>query len=142
MPISQNQALFSLLGIAFGGDGRVNFGLPDLRGRTPVSIGQGIALGERGGEETHVLTAAEVPGHTHPINATTNLANSPTGANNLLGLTATGVTVYKTGISAGDSPLHANTIGSAGGNVPHENRAPYLAMSWCISLSGIYPTRT
>ena len=142
LQINQNQPLFSLLGNTFGGDGRTTFALPDLRGRTPVSIGQGIARGAVGGEETHLLVAGEVPGHTHPINATTNPVNSPTGANNLLGQTAAGVTAYMQNLSIGDSPLQPNTIGTAGGNVPHENRTPFLTMNWCIAMSGTFPSRS
>src|SRR5438874_4197314 len=82
LPINQNQALFSLLGTTFGGDGRVNFGLPDQRGRTPIHVGGGHTLGERGGEQAHTLSIAELPQHVHSLNATTNVAttNNPTNA--------------------------------------------------------------
>jgi microcystin-dependent protein len=140
MAINQNQALFSLLGTTFGGDGRTTFALPDLQGRTPVSVGNGIVLGEKAGTETQTLTLAEVPTHSHAINATTVAANSPGAAGNLLAQTAAGA-VYKQNPAKIDSPLIASTIGSYGNSQPHENRTPYLVMKWCIALSGIYPSR-
>src|SRR3954451_23249810 len=78
LPINQNQALFSLLGTTFGGDGRVNFGLPDLRGRTPIHVGSGHSLGERGGGQAHTLSIAEMPTHTHVVNGTTAQASATT----------------------------------------------------------------
>jgi microcystin-dependent protein len=140
MPINQYQALFSLLGTTYGGDGITNFGLPDLRGRTPVSIGNGINLGAKGGEEMHTLQISEVPQHNHTINATTNAANNPAPGGNLLGQTASGATVYKQTTNI-NSPLNSSTIGAYGNGQPHENRTPYLVMNWCIALTGIYPSR-
>src|SRR6187401_1786199 len=86
LPINQNQALFSLLGTTFGGDGRVNFALPDLRGRTPIHVGAGHTLGERGGEQAHTLSISELPTHTHVLNASTAAANAspPSPTNNIL----------------------------------------------------------
>src|ERR1700722_6074879 len=91
LPINQYQALFSLLGTTYGGDGRTTFGLPDLRGRTPVSMGNGVVLGQKAGEEMHTLNSAEVPQHNHAINGTTAGANAPGPGGNLLGQTGTGV---------------------------------------------------
>jgi len=140
LPIAQNQALFSLLGTTYGGDGRTTFGLPDLRGRTPVSQGAGITLGAKAGEESHTLTTQEIPTHNHTVNGTTNGANSPAPANNLLGQTGAGVTAYKQSNNV-DSPLDTAAVSYYGGSQPHENRTPYLAMNWCIALSGVFPTR-
>src|SRR6188768_3970764 len=84
LPINQNQALFSLLGTNFGGDGRVNFALPDLRGRVPIHVGSGHTLGERGGEQAHTLTAAELPQHAHVMHATSATGDTPVAAGNLL----------------------------------------------------------
>src|SRR5881296_1373616 len=85
LPINQNQALFSLLGTTYGGDGRVNFGLPDLRSRVPIHMGSGHTLGERGGEQAHTLSIAELPTHTHVANASNNPGSTNLPANNLLG---------------------------------------------------------
>lgn len=141
LPISQNQALFSLLGTTYGGDGRTTFGLPDLRGRTPVSIGQSIVLGQKAGEETHTLITTEVPGHNHTIVATTTSPNSPAPGGNLLAQTGSGITVYKQNPANFNSPLDARTIAPYGGSQPHDNRSPYLVMNWCIALTGIFPSR-
>jgi microcystin-dependent protein len=141
LPIAQNQALFSLLGTTYGGDGRTTFGLPDLRGRTPVSAGSGIVLGQKGGEETHQLSTQEVPTHNHQINATTNTVNSPSAANNVLGQTVSGAAVYKQNPTNVNAPLDTSTVGPYGGNQPHENRTPFVAMNWCIAMAGIFPSR-
>src|SRR5215207_4061389 len=84
LPINQNQALFSLLGTTFGGDGRVNFALPDLRGRTPIHVGSGHTLGERGGEQAHTLSIAELPTHTHVLSANSQNGSTPAPAGNVL----------------------------------------------------------
>lgn len=141
LPINANQALFSLLGTTYGGDGKTTFGLPDLRGRTPISIGSGIALGAISGEESHTLAGTEVPAHNHTINATTNNVNAPIAANNLLGQTVTGATVYKQNPTNLNSSLDVRTIGFYGNGLPHENRTPFVAMDWCIALNGIFPSR-
>ena len=141
LPIAQNQALFSLLGTVYGGDGRTTFGLPNLQGRTPLSIGQSIVLGEKGGTETITLTTTQVPGHNHTIVATTTSPNSPTPAGHLLAQTGTGITVYKQNPTNLNTPLDPQTIAPYGGSQPHENRSPYLVMNWCIALQGIFPSR-
>jgi microcystin-dependent protein len=142
LAIGQFQALFSLLGTTYGGDGRTTFGLPDLRGRTPISIGNGIVLGQKGGEEHHTLTTNEVPRHNHTINASTTAANAFSPAADLLAQTASGINIYKQSPTKIDSPLDNRTIGPYGGSQPHENRSPYLVMNWCIALTGIFPSRT
>ena len=138
LPINQNQALFSLLGTTFGGDGRVNFALPDLRGRTPIHVGSGHTLGERGGEQAHTLSIAELPTHTHALNATnanatlavpavtTTLANSINyeayrGATNLVS-------------------MQPASVSDAGGSQAHLNMQPFLTLSFCIALQGIFPS--
>ncbi len=140
MPINQNQALFSLLGTTYGGDGRTNFALPDLQGRTPISIGNGIVLGEKAGTETHTLTLTEAAAHNHPVNGTTGPANSGGAGLGLLALTASGA-IYKQNSTNINSPLNAATVGSFGNGQAHENRHPYLVMNWCIALAGIFPSR-
>jgi microcystin-dependent protein len=138
MPINQNQALFSLLGTAFGGDGRVTFGLPDLRGRVPIHSGGGHSLGERGGEPFHTLTAAEMPAHLHVVSASSAATGGSAlpvgrylgGANNAYHAPGTTTT------------LVPDTVGSKGGSQPHENRQPSSTLSMCIALIGIFPSQT
>jgi microcystin-dependent protein len=137
LPINQNQALFSLLGTTFGGDGRVNFGLPDLRGRTPIHVGSGHTLGERGGEQAHTLSIAELPTHTHVASA-----NSATGTTNIptANLLAAANNLY-TGPSNLTS-LQASTVTNVGGSQAHLNMQPFLTLSFCIALQGIFPSPT
>ena len=143
LPINQNQALFSLLGTTYGGDGRVNFSLPNLQGRAPVHFGNGVALGESGGAATHTLTVAETAGHTHRMRATTDFTNTtvPGGA-----LTAAkkrgGANIYGAAGSANVS-MHAASIAPTAGPAnaqPHENMAPFLTLNYIISLFGIFPS--
>jgi len=143
LAINQYQALFSLLGTTFGGDGINTFALPDLRGRSPVSQGQSgnvsFPLGQKGGEEAHTLSLNEVPPHNHAIMGSTNnsgLVGAP--ASNLPGQPATAV--YAAG-AALNANLNNAAIASAGGSQPHENRQPFLVINWCISLTGIFPSR-
>jgi microcystin-dependent protein len=104
-------------------------------------VGNSIVLGERGGEEQHTLTVAEVPAHNHPINGSTAIANAFPPAANLLAQTATGINIYKQNPTKIDSPLDSRTITPFGGSLPHENRSPFLVMNWCIALTGIFPSR-
>jgi microcystin-dependent protein len=141
LPINQNQALFSLLGTTFGGDGRVNFALPDLRSRVPIHVGSGHTLGERGGEQAHTLSIAELPTHTHVASGTS--ANTDPNGTNIPGgnLLATGVNE----IYAAPSQLvalAAGTIGNVGGSQAHLNMQPFLVLSFCIALQGIFPSAT
>jgi microcystin-dependent protein len=141
MPINQNQALFSLLGTTFGGDGRVNFALPDFRGRTPIHIGSGHTAGERGGEQVHTITINELPVHSHLLNAidtgsSDNNVNNP--VNNLFS-NAKPADLYQN-TSANLVTLSPDTIGGGGGNQPHSNMQPYLTISFCIALQGIFPS--
>ncbi|MBL8242469.1 MAG: phage tail protein [Bryobacterales bacterium] len=145
MAISQNTALFSILGTMYGGDGRTTFGLPDLRGRVPIGMGSGPGLssyteGQMGGQETHTLLTTEMPAHTHAVAvAASNEANTPQNrpGGNVLGA----ANIYDLPASA-DAALGGVSCGSAGGGQPHENRQPYLAMNYIIALAGIFPSRS
>jgi microcystin-dependent protein len=135
LPINQNQGLFSLLGTTFGGDGRVNFALPDLRGRTPLHVGGSHTLGERGGEQAHTLSIAELPTHTHPFNASQANANVPTPGNSMFG---TSNNMYAA--PANLTSINAQTITNVGGSQAHLNMQPFLTLSFCIALQGIFPS--
>jgi microcystin-dependent protein len=139
LPINQNQALFSLLGTTYGGDGRINFGLPNLQGRTPIGYGGGVVLGQRAGEDAHTLVSTEVPTHIHALQATTTGATAVTPGGNLLAATSGAATLYA-GVSALGA-MNAATISNAGSSQPHENRQPFLVMTWCIALAGIFPSQ-
>jgi prepilin-type processing-associated H-X9-DG protein len=135
LPINQNQALFSLLGTTFGGDGRVNFALPDLRGRVPIHVGSGHTLGERGGEQAHTLSIAEVPSHVHALAAGTG-APTAVPANALLG--DGHVAAYKPPQEL--AALAAPSVTNVGGSQAHLNMQPFLTISFCIALQGIFPS--
>ena len=139
LPINQNQPLFSLLGTTYGGDGRVNFGLPNLQGRVPIHMGNAHTLGERGGEQGHTLSIAEIPTHTHTLNATSvngdliiastnQLAGSPTQLyhvpdNNLVA-------------------MNPGSVANVGGSQAHINMQPFLVLNFSIALQGIFPSQT
>ena len=140
LPINQNQALFSLLGTTYGGDGRVNFALPDLRGRVPIKVGSGHTQGEKGGEQAHTVSISEMPTHTHVLKPTTNpaVANTPPGGS-LLGQSS-GQFLYSapTNVTA----MAPNSISNIGGSQAHLNMQPFLVLSFCIALQGIFPSPT
>lgn len=138
LPINQNQALFSLLGTTFGGDGRVNFALPDLRGRTPIHVGSGHTLGERGGEQAHTLNIAEIPTHTHQGSFTTSAANAAPGNTVVPGATLNPAYGPVQSLVA-MNPASLTTIG---GSQAHLNMQPFLTLSFCIALQGIFPSPT
>ncbi|AWK03649.1 phage tail protein [Flavobacterium crocinum] len=143
LPLSQQTALFSLLGTTYGGDGKSTFALPDLQGRTPMHPGQGPGLslhdlGETGGSETVTLLESEIPYHTHSLMAATSNSQSITPTNNSLGR-GNPLRVYSTGASNTD--MSATSINPTGGSTPHNNMMPYLTMNFCIALQGIYPPR-
>lgn len=136
LPINQNQALFSLLGTTYGGNGQTTFALPDLRGRVPVHEGSGFTLGQRAGESAHTLNIQELPAHTHVANANNTLADQGSPLNNFW--------------AAQDNPAYATSpnttmtpqaVTSVGGSQPHENRSPFLALLFVIALQGIFPSQ-
>jgi microcystin-dependent protein len=138
LPINQNQALFSLLGTTFGGDGRVNFALPDQRGRTPIHVGSGHTLGERGGEQAHTLSIAELCTHIHTLNGTSTAASQPVPTGAFLAAAAATDPSY-----AGPSSLVAmfpGALGNVGGSQAHLNMQPFLTLTFCIALQGIFPS--
>lgn len=137
LPINQNQGLFSLLGTTFGGDGRVNFALPDLRGRTPIHVGNGHTLGERGGEQAHTLSIAEIPTHTHMLTVSND--NATTSAPNASVMMAqASVDMYRSPTNL--VALGAGSIANVGGSQAHLNMQPFLTLSFCIALQGIFPS--
>lgn len=138
LPISQNQALFSLLGTTYGGDGIQTFGLPDLRGRTPIGMGGSYAIGEKAGVESVSLLASQIPTHTHGVNGCNQPAAARSPAAGFFGNTAS------TSLYAPSGPqvaLNANTVGASGGSQPHPNMQPYSVLNFCIALSGVFPSR-
>lgn len=138
LPINQNQALFSLLGTTYGGDGRVNFGLPDLQGRVPIHMGSGHTLGERGGEQGHTLSIGEIPTHTHTAVAATGVGDNPIPTSNLL--SAAQGQLY--GAPANLTSLLAGTVANVGGSQAHLNMQPFLVLNFSIALQGIFPSQT
>lgn len=138
LPINQNQALFSLLGTTFGGDGRVNFALPDLRGRTPIHVGSGHTLGERGGEQAHTLSIAELPTHSHFWNAVS--APATTSNPNTTFALAESVQSFLYTAPGNLQTMAPNMVGNTGGSQAHLNMQPFLTLSFCIALQGIFPS--
>jgi microcystin-dependent protein len=137
LPINQNQALFSLLGTTYGGDGRVNFGLPNLQGRVPIHMGSAHTLGERGGEQAHTLSVPELPTHAHAMFGADNPANAGTATNtSYLGQNAN---TY--GPASNLTPLASTEITSTGGSQAHLNMQPFLVLNFSIALQGIFPSQ-
>jgi microcystin-dependent protein len=148
LPISQNTALFSILGTTFGGNGQTTFGLPDLRGRVPMNFGQGPGLtprnlGENGGSETVTLLVTQMPAHTHQANASSANATAPSPQGGVWaqeldsqGGTGTGYT------GTPNTTMSPQAIGTAGGGQPHQNLQPYLCVNFIIALNGIFPSRS
>jgi microcystin-dependent protein len=137
LPINQNQALFSLLGTTFGGDGRVNFALPDLRGRVPIHVGSGHTLGERGGEPAHTLSIAEIPTHAHGLRASSDAGNAPV-PQGAVPASAAPSALY--GPPESLAALAAGSVANTGGSQAHLNMQPFLTLSFCIALQGIFPS--
>ena len=137
LPINQNQALFSLLGTTYGGDGRVNFGLPDLQSRVPLHMGGGLTLGERGGEQGHTLSISELPTHTHVPAASSASANAATPIGNYWA--NSGEAVFAGSSNAAMAP---QAVSNVGGSQAHLNMSPFLVLNFCIALQGIFPSQT
>lgn len=140
LPISENETLFQLIGTTYGGDGQSTFAMPDLRGRIPIHQGNGFILAETGGAEEITLTVNQIPAHSHPLLATTDIANSGNPGNAMLSSTATGNKIYAATIPS--VQLNNNSIATVGGSQPHTNFQPYLCVNFIISLFGIFPSPT
>jgi microcystin-dependent protein len=138
LPINQNQALFSILGTMYGGDGQTTFGLPDLRGRAPIMVGSGFTQGQKGGEEAHTLLISELPAHNHFGTGSTTGANSILGS---AGVPANAAFQAYSNVQGGVVPMVAGTVTQTGGSQPHTNVQPYLAVNFIIALTGIFPSR-
>lgn len=137
LPINQNQSLYSLLGTTYGGDGRTSFALPDLRSRTPIHVGDGHTLGSKSGEETHTLSANEIPQHLHTARASSQEGNTVIPENNVLA--ACPNRLYAPPLNLGD--LRFGTITNVGGSQAHDNMQPYIAVNFVIALQGLFPSR-
>ncbi|MEO6280460.1 tail fiber protein [Roseateles sp.] len=140
LPINQNQALFALLGTTYGGNGQTTFALPDLRGRAPLHSGDGVALGDKAGQEAVTLTAAQMPSHTHTLTATSDLANASVPAGAVPAAKARGGMSRYAPAGSGTAMAGAS-LALSGGNQPHLNMQPFTVLSWVIALQGIFPSR-
>jgi microcystin-dependent protein len=138
LPINQNQSLYSLLGTVYGGDGRTSFALPDLRGRTPVHVGNGVTQGQKSGEERVALSTAEIPSHNHTFQASNLLPNRESPQGNFL--TSSPLKPYST--VNPDAATNAATVANAGGGQGHENMQPFQVLNFVIALQGLFPPRT
>lgn len=138
LPINQNQALFSLLGTTYGGDGQTTFALPDLRGRVPLHVGNGYWLGHSGGAEAHTLTSAELPQHLHTVAAASADASALAPGGHLPAATPAPIYADGTNLVA----LHAASTSAAGGSQPHTNLQPSLTINFVIALQGIFPSHS
>jgi microcystin-dependent protein len=146
LPINQNQALFSILGTTYGGNGQTTFALPNLRGRSPYHMGNGFVLGQTGGESAHTVTTSELPTHTHfPMasNTSGNLpfpaALSPVVQHNVWAVSTQNP--YESPLSGNLAAMNAAAISNTGGSQPHENRPPYLVLNFIIALQGVFPSQ-
>lgn len=146
LPLSQNTALFSLLGTTYGGDGRSTFALPDLRGRTPLGWGQGPGLsprdlGEMGGVSTVSLLESEIPAHSHSLNGTSAAGTQGSPAGALWARSRHGRTVERLYAATAGNLMNDSALAVTGGDAPHDNRQPYLTLYFAIALQGVFPPR-
>lgn len=138
IPISQNDALFNLIGTTYGGDGQTTFALPNLQSRVPIHVGPGFALGQAGGAESVTLTTSQIPGHAHvPQAATAGTQSGPAG-----GVWASSSTVNLYTAGPATSAMSASAIGQTGGSQPHDNMVPFLVVNFILSLFGVFPSQT
>lgn len=147
LPLSQNTALFSLLGTTYGGNGKSNFALPDLQGRAPMHPGQGPGLslhdlGETGGSEYVTLLESEIPSHSHALRASNEDGTQGTLTEGITLATSVGGTLYQTTTNANLVSMAPEAVAPAGGDQPHNNMMPYLTFYFCIALQGVFPPRT
>lgn len=146
LPLSQNTALFSLLGTTYGGDGKSNFALPDLQGRVPMHPGQGPGLslrdlGESSGVETVTLLEGEIPSHSHPVRVSSDVASISAAEANALAVPRRNGAMYQSNTSQNLTPTAIESLATAGGGQPHNNMQPYLTTNFCIALQGVFPPR-
>lgn len=139
LPISENETLFQLIGTTYGGDGESTFSLPNLQSRVPIHQGGGVTLAETGGVEDVTLTVSQIPAHTHPLLGSTDVANTPNPATNVLARSGQVQMFINADPSAAMNP---NAISFVGGSQPHTNLQPYLVINFIISLFGIFPSQT
>lgn len=140
LSIAQNQALFSLLGTTYGGNGTTTFMLPDLRGRAPLHAGAGINLGQQAGQEAVTLTANQMPAHMHTLTATSDLASASVPGGAVPAAKGRGG-MNRFAPAGNDTLMDPGSVAAAGGNQPHPNMQPSLVLSWAIALVGIFPSR-
>lgn len=139
LPISENETLFQLIGTTYGGDGQSNFALPDLRGRLPIHQGNGFILAETDGAEEITLTVNQIPAHTHPFLASSDIANSPNPGGSVVARSPQVNAFINSNTSIA---MNAQAVGPVGGSQPHSNFQPYLCVDFIISLFGIFPSPT
>ncbi|MBA9084186.1 microcystin-dependent protein [Fontibacillus solani] len=138
LQINTNQALYSLLGTTYGGNGTTTFALPDFRGRTSIHTSPNYPLGQSSGEAAHQLTINEMPAHSHQVHASSSAANAVSPQNNTW---ASSSNTYTPIASGSPSPLNSGAISITGNSNPHSNMQPYLSLNFCIAIYGIYPSR-
>lgn len=146
MPISQNTALFSLLGTTYGGDGRTTFALPNLQGMAPLQQGQGPGLslydlGQAAGTDSVTLLTSEMPSHSHSVGVNSNPGNLQSPASNLILGRSQRANAYQDNTTQNLVTMNANALSVAGGSLPHNNLMPYLTVNFCVALQGIFPPR-